>query len=140
MHQPVEIELKFLRLNSGEDIISEVQQLDDKTYRIINPLKIMYYYNENVGVMSMSLVPWIFNRICETDHYDMEKHNILVSSNISLTMTKSYYGILNKIKNNMYVTEQDDDEEYDEDDEEYDEDTIKETKEMLSEVLKKRLH
>ena len=133
MHQPVEIELKFLRLNSGEDIISEVQKLDDKTYRIINPLKIMYYYNENVGVMSMSLVPWIFNSICETEHYDMEKHNVLVSSNISLTMTKSYYGILNKIKNNMYVTEQ-------EDDEEYDDETIKETKEMLSEVLKKRLH
>jgi hypothetical protein len=137
MHQPVEIELKFLRLNSGEDIVTELQMIDEKTYRIINPLKIMYYYNENVGVMSMSLVPWIFNRITAGEHFDMEKHNVVVSSNLSMTMTKSYYGILNKIKNNMYVQETDDDEEEDED---YDEETIEETKEMLNEVIKKRYH
>jgi hypothetical protein len=136
MHQPVEIELKFLRLNSGEDIVTELQMIDEKTYRIINPLKIMYYYNENVGVMSMSLVPWIFNRITAGEHFDMEKHNVVVSSNLSMTMTKSYYGILNKIKNNMYVQETDDEEE----DEDYDEETIEETKEMLNEVIKKRYH
>ena len=46
MHQPIEIELKFLRLNSGEDIISEVQNLDEKTIKIVNPLKIVYLLNE----------------------------------------------------------------------------------------------
>lgn len=130
MHQPIEIEIKFLRLNSGEDIITEVQKLDDITYRITNPLKIMYYYNENIGVMSVSLVPWIYNSISDTHQYDMEKHNILVSTNVSETMTKMYYTILNRIESSL---------EYD-DDEEYDEDTIEETKEMLEDVLKKRLH
>jgi len=133
MHQPIEIEIKFLRLNSGEDIITEVQKLDDITYRITNPLKIMYYYNENIGVMSVSLVPWIYNSISDTHQYDMEKHNILVSSNVSETMTKMYYTILNRIESSL---EYDDDE----DDDEYDEDTIEETREMLEDVLKKRLH
>lgn len=144
MHQPIEIELKFMRLNSGEDIVTEVQTLNDKTYRIINPLKIVYYYNENVGVMSMSLVPWIFSRITDNNNYDMEKHNVLVSSNLSTAMVKSYYGILNKINSNMYMVQKEpndkheDDDEYNEED--FDDKAIEETKEMLNDIIKKRYH
>lgn len=146
MHEK-EIEIKFLRLNSGEDIITELQKLDDITYRLHNPLKIVYYFNENVGLMSISLVPWIFNRITENEHYDMEKHNIIVSSNISIAMTKSYYGLLNKIQNNIYDKEQqetdalveDVDDEYEEEEELNDEE-LKKTKELLNDVIRKRYH
>lgn len=136
MHQPVEIELKFLRLNSGEDIISETCAIDDNTIRIINPMKIIYMVNENMGMMSISLAPWIFNKISESDYFDMGKHNILVSSKISIQMTKSYYGLLNRLKNNI---EDEDDNEYDDD---ITEEDLKETKEMLNQAIqnKKRLH
>lgn len=130
-----------MRLNSGEDIVTEVQTLNDKTYRIINPMKIVYYYNENVGVMSMSLVPWIFSRITENKHYDMDKHNVLVISNMSIAMIKSYYNILNKINNNMFVNDKEEsEEEEDYEEEEFDEKAIEETKEMLNDAIKKRYH
>jgi hypothetical protein len=143
MNPNIEIELKFLRLNTGEDIITEVQKLDDNTFRIQNPLKIAYYLNESLGVMTMSLIPWIFVKITDTDSYDMDARNIIVSSNISIAMTQTYYGFLNKFKNTAPTqneSEREDTDDDEEDGDDFDEEEIKETKEMLNEIIKKRYH
>ena len=141
MNPSPEIEIRFIRLNTGEDIVTEVQKINDKTLRIINPLKIVYYYNEHAGVMSMSLVPWIFVRITESDHYDMDLHNILVSSRLSIPMTQTYYGIIKKFNDSMFNKEGISQEEGEDDfDADFDDDEIKETKEMLNDIIKKRYH
>lgn len=140
MQEPAEIKIKFLRLNSGEDIISEILNKDDKTYVLINPLKIIYGINQKTGYVSISLVQWIFPKITENLEFDISISNILIESNASISMTQYYYDTLSNYEKKYYQREEEDEDDEDEDYEITDED-LEETKEMIESALKnKRLH
>lgn len=146
MEQPLETTIKFLRLNSGEDIVCEVQQVSDVTLQIHNPLKVVYALNENTGMVSVSLIQWVFPKISEIEQFELDKHNIVISSVASIDMTHYYYKSLDKIKKTTSVSKQykslvrDD---YEEDEfEDIDDEALDYVKEMMEEVIKKnkRLH
>lgn len=147
MEQPVETVIKFLRLNSGEDIICEIQKVSDETFQIHNPLKVVYALNENTGMVSVSLIQWVFPKISEVEQFELDKHNIVISSLASIDMTQYYYKSLDKIKKTSNVSKQyrnlSRDDDYEEDEfEDIDDEALDYVKEMMEEVIKKnkRLH
>jgi hypothetical protein len=90
MHQPVQINnLKFIRLVTGEDIVSEVSESQD-TVQLVNPLKIVYSINEVTGMMSISLMQWVFTRITKEQRFEIPKINILMMSEPSQHMVEYY--------------------------------------------------
>jgi hypothetical protein len=137
MHKPVELQLKFLRLNTGEDIIAEFYQQDNGQYKILNPLKILYMMNENTGMVAISLVHWIFPKISETVAYDLKQESILLISNASIHMTGYYYSMLTKTKEKKEYEDSD----YDDDEDIVDE-NMEYVKDKLDNIRKnnKRLH
>lgn len=103
--------VKFIRLNTGEDIISEIQSIDDNTIRLIYPMKIIYSMNQALGLISVSLVQWVFPKISELENFDMNTSNILLSSIASVGITEYYYSITKQTadKDEM-MTDEDEDE------------------------------
>ena len=73
----METEVLFLRLKTGEDLISEVQETD-KTLILINPCKVLYLKSPRNGFLSISLMQWIFAKICSEQIFEMDKSEVLV--------------------------------------------------------------
>jgi hypothetical protein len=140
MHQPVELQVKFLRLNTGEDIIAELYQQDNGEYKILNPLKILYTMNEKTGMLAISLMHWIFPKISETIEYDLKQESIVLTSNASIQMTEYYYSMLTKTKAKQEYEDSDYDE-YEDEEDIADED-LEYVKDKLDNIRKnnKRLH
>ena len=139
MHQPVELQVKFLRLNTGEDIITEMYKQDTGGYKVINPLKILYTMNEKTGMLAISLMHWIFPRISEKVEYDLKEESIVISSNASMQMTEYYYSMLSKSKlKELYDDTVDDFE----DDEDISDEDLEYVKDKLDDIRKnnKRFH
>lgn len=85
--------VKFLRLSTGEDIISqvvEVTQKDESHYMLINPLKIIYMTGEKSGRLSISLMQWIFHRVCSTQEFVIYPSDIITLAAPSSGL-KDYY-------------------------------------------------
>lgn len=75
----METEIQFLRLKTGEDLISEVQETD-KTYILMNPCKILYLKSQKTGFLSISLMQWVFSKMCSDQTFEMDKSEVLVKS------------------------------------------------------------
>ena len=84
-----EIEVKFIRLVTGEDILAEILPVDEKNCKIVNPMKILYS-STSTGTMTISLMQWVFTRISTEQSFDLPLINILTSSPPSDNL-KSYY-------------------------------------------------
>ena len=57
-------DIRFIRLNNGEDIVAEVLDVSNGKIVINNPLKILYTPSLNTGYLSISLMQY---RDWETD-------------------------------------------------------------------------
>ena len=68
--------VKFVRLVTGEDIISEVMEVDDASGKhviLYNPLKIMYMSSPmNSDKVGISLLEWVFSRISDKQEFRIE--------------------------------------------------------------------
>jgi hypothetical protein len=96
MNEPIKMtSLKFIRLVSGEDIVAETIEEDGK-FILINPLKIVYAINELSGMMSISLMQWIFPKITESQDFVLDKSTIIVRSEPSSSMIKYYFKTLKR--------------------------------------------
>jgi hypothetical protein len=73
----METEVLFFRLKTGEDLISEVQETD-KTFILINPCKVLYLKSQRNGFLSISLMQWIFAKICSEQVFEMDKTEVLI--------------------------------------------------------------
>jgi hypothetical protein len=71
--------VKFMRLTSGEDIISEII-MEDNFIVLINPLKILYTTSAKPGFLSISLMQWVFTKISLENIFEMPKSAVLLSS------------------------------------------------------------
>ena len=145
MNQPTELTVKFLRLNSGEDVVCETIVASDKTIKIIKPLKVIYSMSEHSGMISVSLIQWIFPKISTDESFDLDVNHILVSSDASIDMTTYYYKSLDKIEKTIDRTghekheREDVYDDYEDDPEDVSDDELNLVKEMLEEsILKKR--
>jgi hypothetical protein len=93
MHQDVENIVKFFRLTSGEDIISEVieTQINEKTsYILVNPMKIVYMFGRP-GYVSISMMEWIFTKVCENQEFELNINEVLTTGDPTESIINHYY-------------------------------------------------
>lgn len=91
--------IKFVRMQSGEDLITElihVKNEKDDYYQFINPLKIIYMLGQKNGSVSLSLVEWIFPRICETQEFQVYPSDVVTMGQCTNELTDYYYEALFK--------------------------------------------
>jgi hypothetical protein len=93
----MENSLKFVRLVTGEDVISEVTEIEesdgDRYYILNNPMKVLYMSSET-GTMSVSLMQWVFWRISSDQNFNIQTNNVLLMSDISESMEEYYWSSL----------------------------------------------
>jgi hypothetical protein len=96
--------VKFLRLNTGEDIIAytlhvKKDDFEDEHYLVDMPLKIVYSTNEDRNMLlSISLMQWVFTKISDSEEFKLSAKDVLLCSNASSHMTDFYYETINEIE------------------------------------------
>lgn len=89
----LENSVQFVRLNTGEDLVSEVSEIenDDNRYYIFhNPMKIIYQMNVKGGGLTISLMQWVFARICDNQDFIIYSNDV-VTMNKTTDSMESYY-------------------------------------------------
>jgi hypothetical protein len=94
----MDTEIQFLRLKTGEDIISEVQETDS-TYILMNPCKILYLKSQKTGFLSISLMQWIFSKMCKEQTFEMDKSEVLVKGLPDDTFIEHYWNSIDHFLN-----------------------------------------
>jgi len=94
MHQPIETPtaIKFVRLITGEDLISEVFTEDSEKFQkvyLINPLKIVYSFGKK-STLSISLYNWVIPEILEDNVFQIKINDILLMKEVSSDMEEYY--------------------------------------------------
>jgi hypothetical protein len=96
--------VKFLRLNTGEDIIAytlhvKKDDFEDEHYLVDMPLKIVYSTNEDRNMLlSISLMQWVFTKISDNEEFKLSAKDVLLCSNASSHMTDFYYETIHEIE------------------------------------------
>ena len=96
--------VKFLRLNTGEDIIAytlhvKKDDFEDEHYLVDMPLKIIYSTNENRNMLlSISLMQWVFAKISDSEEFKLSAKDVLICSNASSHMVEFYYETVHDIE------------------------------------------
>lgn len=91
----------FIRLKSGDDLISEVVELeidDDLMFMLINPLKVMYIESEHSGYLTVAFMPWVFPSICDTQEFTINSDDVLTITDVSKKMNDYYWNNLDALK------------------------------------------
>lgn len=104
--EELEPEVKFLRLSNGEDIISEIIEIEeDETQYItlVNPMKVIYLPGTNPGSLTVSMMQWVFPRICTVQNFNINYDDILTIGIPSNAMIAYYYGTVEHFSNDEKV-------------------------------------
>lgn len=94
MHQPVS-EIYHVRLNTGEDLISEVVWPETKPGNeahivLVNPMKIICVPSNKPGFVTLSLMQWVFTKISSDQEFNIFSRDILTMSKPNPNL-KEYY-------------------------------------------------
>lgn len=146
--EPISSSVKFIRLNTGEDLASEVvyyKTNDDEYYVLLNPLKIVYSVSQSrPGYLSLSLLQWVLPEICSKQEFTIYPNDILTMSDASDEMDNYYWESLTKL---TYLEQEKSSKKAMEDiddmfDVEVDDTELSYVKEMLEEIKngKRKLH
>ena len=114
MNKPVENNdnVKYIRMITGEDIISEVIELsdnDNQSYMFINPMKIVYMMSNKPGPsMTISLMHWVFTRICDIQEFNINAEDVLTVARPSANLVEHYYECLEHFESIKLNNEEDD--------------------------------
>ena len=136
----LEQSVKFVRMNTGEDLISQVTEVrtdDDNNYYVLtNPMKLLYVTGGQTrpGMFSINLMQWVFNRICEDQDFTIYPTEIVTMGNPTKDMIGYYWECVDNFyskleenkKNTSYVKHDDTFEDVNED---------SESLEMLQELI-----
>jgi hypothetical protein len=87
-------EVKFMRLENGEDIISEIVIYED-TILLLHPLKLLYTTSAKPGYLSISLMQWVFTKITEDQTFEMPKSAVLLYSEPTDALKDYYWKTVN---------------------------------------------
>lgn len=89
--------IKFIRLQTGEDLISQVVEIEREggnSIILINPMKLIYMTGSKKGVLSISMMQWVFNRICDYQEFTIYPEDIITMSRPSAAITQYYSEIV----------------------------------------------
>ena len=125
----LEQSVKFVRMTSGEDLISQITEVksndDSENYYILtNPIKLKYSVGgaNKTGMFAINLMQCVFNRICEDQDFTIYPTDILTIGNPTDDMIEYYWDCVDNFlemkeknkKNTEYVKPSDEEEEFDE--------------------------
>ena len=85
---------KLVRLQNGDDVISEVVEMEDENgviYALFHPLKVVYVPSETTGYLTVAFMPWVFPRLCEQQEFIIHSHDILFMSDVTPKMNEYYW-------------------------------------------------
>lgn len=110
MHQPVEYpdnpNIRFVRLNTGEDLITEIIETkvnEQDAYLFVYPLKIVYLIGEKPGSMLLSLIEWVFPKIAPKQEFLIYPDDVITISEVSDSLLDYYHEALYKLDNNVSI-------------------------------------
>jgi len=145
----MEPQIKFVRLNTGEDIITELgEETSPETITLRKPLKIFYSMMENdngAGAMGVSLIHWIFPKLCKVEEVTIANRDVLLVSEASPEMTEYYHATIESIKQNSVYQQYLEDEykeyeDYDIELSEEDEESVRDFLDSIQSNQKRTLH
>lgn len=85
---------KLVRLQNGDDVISEVVEMEDENgviYALFHPLKVVYVPSETTGYLTVAFMPWVFPRLCEQQEFIIHSQDILFMSDVTPKMNEYYW-------------------------------------------------
>lgn len=111
----LEESIKFVRLSSGEDLISQIIEIrkedEDAYYILINPLKIVYMAGTKPGILSISLMQWVFHRVCSDQEFTLYPSDVITMGKPTDSLVEYYQDSLDhfeevkeKLKKNTEFT------------------------------------
>jgi hypothetical protein len=90
----LEESIKFIRLSNGEDLISQLIEIrkeeEDSYYILINPLKIVYMTGTKPGILSISLMQWVFHRVCSDQEFTIYPSDVLTMAKPTDSLMEYY--------------------------------------------------
>lgn len=114
MHQPIQDpesnnSVKFIRMSSGEDLLTEVIDIKEgnKEYFVfVNPMKLLYMMGKRPGSLGISLVQWVFPKICEKQEFTVDRQNITAISDASDKIAGYYWDSLSAVDHLHLISNQ----------------------------------
>ncbi len=85
---------KFVRLQNGDDIVTEIVEMEDENgilYTVFNPLKVVYMPSESVGYLSVAFMPWVFPRICDQQEFVIHAEDVMLIADVTEKMNIYYW-------------------------------------------------
>lgn len=95
LEQSQEADTVFVRLVTGEDLITDIIWTEDNNAIFVNPMKIVYLIGDDPGVLKLTLVQWVFSRISESQEFMVNGDDILTMAPISKELMKYYNETVN---------------------------------------------
>ena len=90
----LEQSVKFIRMSTGEDLVSEVVEVkeeDNNYYILVNPLKILYMSGTtNPNVVSITLMQWVFHKVCENQEFTIYPNDVITMANANDSLVEYY--------------------------------------------------
>jgi hypothetical protein len=137
----IETSVKFIRLVTGEDIISEMTYIEtekDSQYILSNPMKVLYIPAGKSNMLSITLSQWVYWRICEEQEFTLKDKDVLLVNDCSSSMEEYYWSTIEHLESYKEASIAKESEQSNQT-EEVDEDTITSIIEMLKDT-KRILH
>lgn len=104
----LENSVQFIRLVTGEDLVSEVTEVENNNevyYVLNNPMKVMYMTGSKPGILSISLMQWVFWKITDEQEFHLLPKDILTFANASASMEDYYWSSLEHFEQYKEKTE-----------------------------------
>lgn len=133
----MEQKVEFFRLVTGEDIVSEYDiDLNNNSYTLYNPCKVVYMSSAKPGFLSISLMQWIFSKLCEEQTFNLPMSQVLIKSSVTESMVDHYFQSVEYFEKKELNKQIDFDSPIDTDDEDLSE-TSEEGLELLKQIMDK---
>ena len=102
MHQPIEgvdNPVKFVRLNTGEDIITEVVMIHDEEshYLFVNPLKVVYNLGKRPDSIVLAFSPWVFSSVCDKQEFPIFPNDVVTIADPTEAIVDCYWEFVDKM-------------------------------------------
>lgn len=95
--------VRFIRLNTGEDLVSEIEYKKTETssyYLLTNPMKIVYMVGDNPNLVGVSMAEWVFPKICSDQEFVIFASDILTFGRPNANIIELYEKIKRYEKEN----------------------------------------
>ncbi len=102
----LETEIRILRLITGEDLITECAELSEEEgfgIIVINPLKIVYFFNQSTGNMTINFIRWFNSILVEDQVFRIEQENVLTYQYPSKKLASKYNSWISSDEEEMNV-------------------------------------